>query len=81
MSNAKRLAQDHWDWLENLLGTVYRDAFEHGHKHGYEVRQLEENMKVAYVMLCDNCGKKIDNGIIKNEKRFCNENCSREYAQ
>lgn len=33
---ARRLANEHWDWLVLLLGKVYTDAFTHGYKHGYK---------------------------------------------
>jgi len=36
---AKRLAEEHWAWLETLLHKVYVDALTHGIKHGQE----EEN--------------------------------------
>ena len=33
---AKKIATEHWDWLETLLRKVYIDAFIHGFKHGIE---------------------------------------------
>jgi len=32
----KALADEHWAWLSSLLEKVYKDAFEHGYKHGRE---------------------------------------------
>lgn len=34
MKDSKKLAEEHWEWLERLLHRVYVDAFEHGYKHG-----------------------------------------------
>lgn len=31
---AKKLAEEHWAWLETLLHKVYVDALIHGIKHG-----------------------------------------------
>jgi hypothetical protein len=33
---SKKLADEHWAWLESLLRKVYTDAFVHGYKHGKE---------------------------------------------
>jgi len=33
---AKKLAEEHWKWLESWLHIVYVDAFIHGYKHGCE---------------------------------------------
>jgi len=33
---AKRLAEEHWLWLESLLHKIYVDAMVHGYGHGYE---------------------------------------------
>ena len=33
---AKKIANEHWDWLETLLRKVYIDSFIHGFKHGIE---------------------------------------------
>ena len=32
----KKLAEEHWEWLEKLLHQVYVDAFIHGWKHAKE---------------------------------------------
>ena len=31
---AKKLAEEHWKWLEALLHKIYVDAMVHGIKHG-----------------------------------------------
>lgn len=36
MSEAEKLANEHWDWLGPLLEKFYKDAFIHGFKHGVE---------------------------------------------
>ena len=36
MEEAKRLAEEHWEWLSSILKKVYIDAFVHGYKHGVE---------------------------------------------
>lgn len=36
MRDSLALASEHWDWLSGLLAKVYKDAFEHGYKHGYD---------------------------------------------
>ena len=36
MTDAERLAEEHWAWLSKLLEKVYKDAFIHGYKHGHE---------------------------------------------
>ena len=33
---AKRLAEEHWKWLESLLHKIYVDSMCHGIKHGKE---------------------------------------------
>ena len=38
---ARRLAEEHWFWLESLLHKVYVDSFEHGFKHGYEAKERQ----------------------------------------
>jgi len=35
-TKAKKLADEHWEWLERLLEYVYKSAFEHGYKHALE---------------------------------------------
>ena len=35
-------AMVHWLWLQDLLGHIFKDAFVHGYKHGYEARMREE---------------------------------------
>jgi len=32
----KKIAEEHWEWLEKWLRIVYVDAFIHGYKHGEE---------------------------------------------
>ncbi len=39
MSSAKKLADEHWDWLVVLLELMYKDAFIHGYKHCEETVQ------------------------------------------
>ena len=34
--DAKKLAEEHWEWLESLLHKIYVDAMVHGIKHGQE---------------------------------------------
>jgi hypothetical protein len=45
MSRPYKLAEDHWEWLEEMLHKVYVDAMVHGYKHGfdegYECRENE----------------------------------------
>ena len=38
---AKRLATEHWDWVVRWLEIVYKDAFIHGYKHGYDKAKKE----------------------------------------
>lgn len=33
---ARKLAEEHWEWLESLLHKIYVDALVHGIKHGGE---------------------------------------------
>jgi hypothetical protein len=35
-NDARRLAHEHWDWLVEMLGQQYVEAFVHGYKHGQE---------------------------------------------
>jgi len=37
----KKLAEDHADWLFELLRKVYVEAMEHGYKHGWEDAKAE----------------------------------------
>ena len=34
MKTAEELADEHWEWLEELLEYLYKSAFIHGFKHG-----------------------------------------------
>ena len=36
---AEKLANEHWAWLQTLLGKVYKDAFAHGYRHGIEKKR------------------------------------------
>jgi Leu/Phe-tRNA-protein transferase len=38
---AKKLAEEHWTWLESLLRKIYVDAFIHGFHHGLEESEEE----------------------------------------
>ena len=43
---AKKLAEEHWKWLETWLRIVYVDAFVHGYKHAVEdLKSLEVEQK------------------------------------
>ena len=33
-SEEEKLADDHWNWLQDLLEVVHKEAFIHGYKHG-----------------------------------------------
>ena len=37
----KRLAEEHWKWLETWIHLIYVDAFVHGYGHGYEDAEKE----------------------------------------
>ncbi len=32
----RKLAEEHWEWLESLLHKVYVDAMIHGYKHAID---------------------------------------------
>lgn len=34
MKTPEQLAEEHWAWLSSLLEKIYKDAFQHGYKHG-----------------------------------------------
>lgn len=36
---ARKLAEEHWKWLESLLHKIYVDAMVHGIKHGQKIRR------------------------------------------
>lgn len=36
----REISREHWEWLGTLLEHVYKDAFEHGFKHGVEVKGM-----------------------------------------
>ena len=36
VNDSRRLAHEHWDWLVEMLGQQYVEAFVHGYKHGQE---------------------------------------------
>ena len=36
LKTPRSLAEEHWVWLESVLGKIYKDAFIHGYKHGVE---------------------------------------------
>ena len=42
---AKKLAEEHWKWLESWLHIVYVDAFIHGYKHAVEDLKSEVERK------------------------------------
>lgn len=33
---ARKLAEEHWEWLESLLHKIFIDAFIHGYKHSQQ---------------------------------------------
>jgi len=39
---ARELAEEHWVWIERWLHMVYVDTFVHGHKHGLEDKETED---------------------------------------
>ena len=39
MDEAKRLADEHWEWLGPLLEYLYKGALIHGFKHGVESKE------------------------------------------
>lgn len=41
-----KLANEHWAWLQTLLGQVYKDAFVHGYKHGAERKRIRAKKKL-----------------------------------
>jgi hypothetical protein len=36
ISHQVKLAEDHWEWLEEILHKIYVDAMLHGYKHGFD---------------------------------------------
>jgi len=36
LKRVKQLADQHWEWLGGWTEKVYKDAFIHGYKHGFE---------------------------------------------
>jgi len=46
MSHQEKLAEDHWEWLEELLHKVYVDAMMHGYKHGWD--ECDERKEYDY---------------------------------
>ena len=40
-TEAKRLAEEHYNWLETWIHLIYVDAFVHGYGHGYEDAEKE----------------------------------------
>lgn len=36
---SRKLAEEHWKWLESLLHKIYVDAMIHGIKHGQESKE------------------------------------------
>ena len=36
---AERLAKEHWDWFQKVVGHVAIDFFIHGYKHGVEKKR------------------------------------------
>ena len=36
MERARKLANQHWEYLSNRIGLFYKDAFVHGYKHAVE---------------------------------------------
>ena len=45
---AKKLAEEHWKWLESWLHIVYVDAFIHGYKHGCETN-VERRKEISKI--------------------------------
>jgi hypothetical protein len=43
LKKSQELADEHWGWLGPLLEKFYKDAFQHGFKHGVE--ETEKNEK------------------------------------
>lgn len=50
MDKAKKLAEEHWAWLESILfqqrlieKKIFIDSFIHGYKHGLRNKEVSEN--------------------------------------
>lgn len=41
------LAEDHVDWLLDLIRPLLLTEFEHGAAHGYEIRRIEEAREIV----------------------------------
>lgn len=41
IETSKKLADEHWAWLQVLLEKVYKDAFIHGYKHGKQLKEVK----------------------------------------
>ena len=39
----KKLAEDHWEYVESICRKMYIDAFIHGVKHGLESEKRNKN--------------------------------------
>jgi hypothetical protein len=38
---ADKLAQEHWQWFQNVVGHIAKDFFIHGYKHGAQEREKD----------------------------------------
>jgi len=36
---AEKLASEHWEWFEKVVGHIAKDFFVHGYKHGLEKKR------------------------------------------
>lgn len=42
MNYSEWLADEHWEYTSKVMELMYKEAFQHGFKHGYDQRKEEE---------------------------------------
>ena len=58
MSNARKLAEEHWMYVESICHKMYVDAFIHGMKHGFGDRVFLTDFEDKRDKLLDEIDKK-----------------------
>ena len=46
LEEARKLADEHWTWVEKVVGHVAKDFFIHGYKHGKEKKRSRKDKGV-----------------------------------
>ncbi len=53
VKDPEKLAEEHWKWLEGMLGYLYKTAFIHGYIHALEAENKQDESKTERTAVKD----------------------------